>query len=225
MIRVYHKVAALDPTASLLSIKPDEEWERLSVTDQKEFMGGQTRNRPQIPPKQRKPDWKVHTADDVCRIIHSSDSQPGAQIGPLVKSVKSNLFVYGAHTHCDVRSIPRTLYTSQGFATWDAIPTGSVVATRDGAVFFKTVPTSAGSDGAIGVWITYGRIIKKVGQPLDPKIPLVEALKASGQEQALKGVQEWSQATFEEVPGTWQEVFVRTEIQDGKLAQLVYWNF
>lgn len=225
MIRVYVKVACLDPEISRLEVQPEPEWERLSVTDQQEFQGGTTRNRPQIPPKQRKPDWNVHTAEDVCRILHSSDSQPGAQIGPLVKSVKSNLFVYGAHIHCDVRTIPRTLYTAQGYATWDAIPVGGVVATRDGAVLFKTMPTSRGVDGPIGIWITHGRIIKKAGQPLEPKIPLTEALKASGQEKAMAGVQEWTQPTLEEVPGTWQEVYVRTEIQDGKLAQLVYWDF
>lgn len=69
--------------------------------------------------------------------------------------------------------------------------------------------------------MTHGRVPKKLGSPLEPKIPTAEAIRASGHGAALDGVQEWPQNTFEEMRGTWQEVSVRS--MDG--AQLVYWDF
>ena len=188
------------------------------------FQGGQTHERPLIQAKVRRPDFTVHSAEDVRRIIYASDSQPGAQLAPLTGDSKTSLFAYGAHLHLDPATIPAELYTGLGFETLDGIPDGRIIATRDGAVLVKTrrvTPTCPA-----GVWITHGRVPKKAGTPLEPKVPMVQAIQSSGHGSALKGVQEWEQESFAEIPGTWQEVYVRSVHDDhGRLAQCVYWEF
>jgi hypothetical protein len=114
------------------------------------------------------------------------------------------------------------LYTSLGYSTYFAIPDGTIIATRSGAVFFKTKQVD---HAGAGVWITHGRIPKKAGSPLEPKVPMVHAIRLSGNGKILKGVQEWAQDNWEERKGTWQEVYIRTEVANGGLAQCVYWNF
>jgi hypothetical protein len=223
MIRVYSKIAHA-PVEDRMSVKPEVQWEKYSLTGNSVFLGGPTHERPLIPAKARRPVWGTHTAADVLRIMNASDSQPGAQLGPLTPDSKTCLFAYGAHVHWAVRDVPRTLYTSLGYARWDDIPDGRIIGTRYGAVFIKTHQDDA--DDAAGVWITHGRIPKKAGSPLEPKAPMAEAVMDSGHGKAVEGVQEWPQASFEEAEeGVWQEVWVKTEVVEGGLAQCVYWDF
>lgn len=156
------------------------------------------------------------------RIIFASDTQPGAQLAPLTDDAKTCLFAYGSHIHADSETVPSPLYTSLGYGSYSDIPDGSIIATRAGAVFIKTKQAVGAS---AGVWITHGRIPKKAGLPLEPKIPMAHAITTSGHGKVLENVQEWKQDTWEERKGTWQEVYVKTEVKNGGLAQCVYWNF
>ncbi|ORX38056.1 hypothetical protein BD324DRAFT_650589 [Kockovaella imperatae] len=222
MIRVYETTSTL-PKDQRVSARPREEWQKLSVTSQLTFQGGSTHERPLIQSKLRKPDFAIHTATDVQRIIYASDSQPGAQLAPLTGDSKTSLFAYGAHLHLDAATVPKELYTCLGYESMDQVPDGRILAHRHGAIFVKTRSTDP--EDAAGVWITHGRVPKKAGTPLEPKVPMVQAIESSGHASALQGVQEWSQETFDHVPGTWQEVYVKSIHQGDRLAQCVYWNF
>ena len=223
MVRVYSKIAHA-AAEDRMSVKPEVQWEKYSLTGNSVFLGGPTHERPLIPAKARRPVWEVHTAADVLRIVNASDSQPGAQLAPLTADSKTCLFAYGAHVHRLVRDVPRTLYTSLGYARWDDIPDGRVIGTRYGATFIKTHQYSPHDDA--GVWITHGRIPKKAGSPLEAKVPMEKAIRDGGHGTATKGVQTWKQASFEEPQeGVWQEERVKTEVVEGGLAQCVYWDF
>lgn len=223
MIRVYETYHSSD-TVNKMTLRPLKQWEEQSVTHQCAFMGGVTLERPLITAKIRRPDFAIHTAEDVKRIVDASDSQPGAQLAPLTSSSKTSLFAYGSHLQFGLKTLPRTLYTCLGYDTWNDVPSGQIVATRSGAVLIKTKPSQS-ADGAIAAWITFGRVPKKVGSPLEPKIPMVDAIRASGHGSAVEGVQEWDINHFEDFEGDWKEVRVKTVVQDGKLAQFVYWDF
>ena len=217
MIRVYITASPLGPTA-WLELQPKEAWATLSVTLGARFLGGPTHERPLLQSKQRKPDFRIHHALDILRIVNAGDSQPGAQLGSLTEESKTSLFMYGAHIHRERDGVPPHLYEALGYDCYEDIPNGEIIATRLGSVFFKTkLSPHAGA----GVWITHGRVPKKVGSPLQPKVPIVEAIQDSGHGSALIRVLEWSQETFEETPGEWQQVYVRG-VDD---AQLVYWDF
>jgi len=206
-----------------VGIFPKKEWSEKSITLNCKFLGGPTHDRPLLQSRQRKPDWKLHTADDILRIISAGDSQPGAQIGPLTANSKTSLFIYGGHLHLDDTKVPNRLYSSLGYGTWEEIPDGTPVAQRSGAVLFKT---KAGGS-ACGIWITHGRVPKKAGSALEPKIPLVQAITASGHGFILQGVGEWELGNgFEEEEGVWKEVYVRSiSDEKGGIAQLVHWDF
>lgn len=222
ILRVYSKIANVT-VEDRLSVKPEVGWEKYSLTGGVVFQGGPTHERSLIPAKARKPSWEVHTAEDVARIINASDSQPGAQFPPLTSDSKTSLFAYGAHLHSSPRAVPRTLYTSLGYAGWDDIPDGRVIATRHGAVFIKAKALPGAS---AGVWITHGRVPKKAGSPLEGKVPMLQAILDAGHGKAVEGVQEWKQDSFDESEeGVWQEVWVKTEVVEGGLAQCVYWDF
>ena len=222
MIRVYETAAGLD-VGHRMYARPMMDWQNNSVTLGVPFLGGPTHERPLLQSKARKPIWNIHTAEDVLRILYASDSQPGAQLAPLTTDSKTSLFAYGAHVHDAVNTIPTTLYTSIGYGVWGDIPDGTILATRSGAVLIKTRPLASG--GPVALWITHGRIPKRSGSPLEPKIPIAEAIIASGHGKVLQNVQEWELDSFDERQGVWQEVFVRTLVEDGKLAQCVYWDF
>ena len=223
MIRVYQTAVQL-PRSSRISAQPLKEWQERSVTLDSSFLGGKTHERPLLQSKTRRPDFSVHTAQDVLRIIYASDSQPGAQLSPLTTDSKTSLFAYGAHLHRDVEDVPTMLYTSRGWSTWSEIPDGSIVATRDGAVFFKT-HRDGSSGSSAGIWITHARVPKKAGTPLEPKVPMTQAIMSSGHGKILEGVPEWKQEGFAEVEGTWQEVFVREVKEDKGSVMCVYWDF
>lgn len=223
MMRVYSTVEH-SPRSSWMTVQPKPEWQRNSITDNLPFLGGTTRERPLLQSKQRKPDFKLHTAKDILRILNASDSQPGAQLSPLSDASKTNLFAYGAHIHLDISTIPSNLYQTLGYQSYSAVPNGKIIATRSGAMFMKTRSSSIVGDG-VGIWITHGRIPKKLGSPLEPKIPMVEAIRSSGHGRVLERVLEWEQGGYEEVPGSWQEVWVkRVKAGDG-VAMCVYWEF
>ncbi|WVR08307.1 hypothetical protein IAU60_005360 [Kwoniella sp. DSM 27419] len=223
LCRVYERTVGLDlPHAEWTNAMPKPEWSARCVSLDQPFLGGSTCDRPLLSSAKRRPDWTVHTAEDVRRILNAGDSQPGAMLHPLTSDSKSSLFAYGAHVHQRLSAIPANLYTSLGYTHWDAVPDGKIIATRDGAVFIKTHQTWS---SAAGIWITHGRVPRGKDKPIDPKIPMVDAIRAAGHGAALVGVKEWSQDTWMEKPGEWQEVCVKTVQTDQGKAQLVYWNF
>lgn len=208
-------------SSTWMRVSPKSEWSRLSISSGKPFLGGAVHERPLLQSKSRRPDFAIHSARDVQRIISAGDSQPGGQLPPLSSASKSALFAYGAHVHEDPSTVPDHLYARYG--ELDSVPNGTILAQRDGAVFIKTkLQFGAGA----GVWITHGRLPKKsVKDPLDPKVPMVDAIAKSTHASILDGLPVWEQDTYERQDGTWQEVCVRSEVVDGELAQLVYWNF
>jgi hypothetical protein len=200
-----------------MRLAPRPAWSRLSISSGKPFLGGATHERPLMQSKSRRPDFAIHTARDVQRIIAAGDSQPGGQLPPLSAACKTNLFAYGAHVHDDPATVPAHLYERYG--TYNDVPNGTVLAQRDGAIYIKTLQRfGAGA----GVWITHGRLPKKsLKDPLDPKVPMVDAIAKSGHSSVLEHLPTWEQETFAYAPGTWQEVYAKKEDQ----AMAVYWNF
>ncbi|WWC95295.1 hypothetical protein V866_002156 [Kwoniella sp. B9012] len=207
-----------------LKVLPKAEWSTRCISLQKEFLGGKTLDRPLFQSTKRRPNFDVHTAQDILRILNASDSQPGAMISSLTNNSKSSLFAYGAHVHNDLSTIPASLYVSLGYESYSEIPNGKIIATRQGAVFIKTRQLPGLSVGA-GIWITHGRVPRGKDKPIDPKIPMVDAIRAAGHQGVLKEVTEWEQSTWMERKGEWQEVFVRSVEEKDGIAQLVYWNF
>ncbi|OCF31240.1 methionyl-tRNA formyltransferase [Kwoniella heveanensis BCC8398] len=223
LCRVYERTAGAElEKQDWLKVTPKEEWSTQCVSLNQPFLGGKTHERPLLQSTKRRPDFEVHTAEDILRLLNASDSQPGAMLHPLTTDARASLFAYGAHVHKKLSTIPADLYTSLGYAHYDAVPHGKIIATRQGAIFVKT--RQAGTSSA-GIWITHGRIPRGKDKPIDPKIPMVEAIKAAGHQGALQGVKEWEQDTFAEKDGEWQEVFVRSVQEEHGVAQLVYWNF
>jgi hypothetical protein len=66
---------------------------------------------------------------------------------------------------------------------------------------------------------------KAKDKPLEPKVPMAEAIRRAGHGQVLEGVKEWELGSFEERVGQWQQAFVRTIEGENGLIQLVYWDF
>lgn len=231
LIRVFDTVQSTPSINSrdirtYVSAVPQPDWAAQSVTIGKPFLGGETHDRPLVPSNKRKPDWKVHHADDIIRIVNASDSQPGAQLSALTSATKTSLFAYGAHLHVEETSIPSSLWETLGYPTWSDVPSGTALATRQGAVFFKTLPYPSDAEvRGVGVWITHGRVPKAKDKPLEPKVPMAEAIRRAGHGQVLEGVKEWELGSFEERVGQWQQAFVRTIEGENGLIQLVYWDF
>ncbi|WVQ79524.1 hypothetical protein IAT38_001623 [Cryptococcus sp. DSM 104549] len=223
LIRVHALTAGAGlPKSEWMSATPRVEWQTRCASLGLAFLGGATHERPLLQSAKRRPDWKAHTAEDVLRVLAASDSQPGAMLHPLTGDAKASLFAYGAHVHKEVATVPAELYTSRGWETYGAVPDGTPLATRDGAVFFKTHQAAGCS---AGVWITHGRVPRGKDKQIDPKVPMEEAIKMAGHGKVLDGVREWAQGVWEEKAGEWQEVFVR-RVQEAKGdAMLVYWNF
>ncbi|ORY35015.1 hypothetical protein BCR39DRAFT_490700, partial [Naematelia encephala] len=221
ILRVGEMIDGL-PREQWMNARPKAEWQSNSVTLGVPFLGGDTHERPLLTAKQRRPDFVNHTAETVARIIGASDSQPGAQLAPLTSDSKTCLFAYGAHVHRDASTIPSVLYTSLGYGRWDEVPSGTLLARRNGAVFFKTAQANGAS---AGVWLTHGRVPKKTGMPLEPKIPMISAIIDGGHGQIFDNVREWVVESWEERDGEWQEVRVRKVQDEGRVAMLVYWDF
>ncbi|ODN78355.1 hypothetical protein L202_03997 [Cryptococcus amylolentus CBS 6039] len=221
LIRVYEKTAGLDK-AEWMNVAPEKSWQELSVSLGERFLGGKTHERPLLQSAKRRPDWEKHTAEDVLRILNASDSQPGAMLHPLTSDAKASLFAYGAHLHKSAVTLPSSLFTALGFTSFEQVPAGTPIATRLGAVLFKTAQTPTSS---AAIWITHGRVPRGKDKPIDPKIPMAEAIKLAGHGRILENVQEWTQETWEEREGEWQEVFVRSVKQGDGIAQFVYWSF
>lgn len=216
-----------DPThrASRVAVPVDPRWAAECVSAGQPFLGGPLNERPQIRPGQRRPDLTLHNAADVARLINCGDSQPGGTL----KTAKSFIFAYDAKIHVRVADLPANLATTLGFASFAEIPAGNAIATRDGAVLFKTAPC-AHNDCSYGcgvaVWFTHGRLPKAVvTAPLSAKVPMAEVLVMAGEGAKLDGVPEWTELEFAEVPGTYQQVFLRTLVEGDALIQLVYWDF
>ncbi|WWC73419.1 uncharacterized protein I206_107386 [Kwoniella pini CBS 10737] len=224
LIRVYEQTVGSNlPKTDWLKATPLHEWGTKCVTLQQTFLGGPTLDRPLLQSTKRRPNFQIHTAEDILRILNASDSQPGSMLHPLSTNSKTSLFAYGAHLHQDLSTIPASLYVSLGFESFSEIPNGKIIATRQGAIFIKTrqIPGKT----AAGVWITHGRVPRGKDKPIDPKISMADAIGAAGHGAVLDGVKEWEQNTWMERPGEWQEVYVKSVEQNGDLAQLVYWNF
>nr|XP_018260551.1 methionyl-tRNA formyltransferase [Kwoniella dejecticola CBS 10117]OBR82709.1 methionyl-tRNA formyltransferase [Kwoniella dejecticola CBS 10117] len=224
LIRVYEQTAGAGlPKSDWLKATPKSEWSTHCVSLRQPFLGGSTTDRPLLQSTKRRPIFEVHTAEDILRILNASDSQPGSMLNSLTANSKSSLFAYGAHVHADVSTIPASLYVSLGYESFSEIPNGKIIATRQGAIFIKTRQVPGRT--AAGIWITHGRVPRGKDKPIDPKIPMVDAIRAAGHGAALDGVREWEQNTWTERIGEWQEVYVKSIEDDGGIAQLVYWNF
>ncbi len=200
LIRVYETVAENEASTWLEAI-PTLEWSENSVTHGVHFLDGPTHERPLFQTKQRKPDFNMHTAEDVLRIVNAGDSQPGAQLAGLTRESRTSLFADGAHVHLDSATVPAHLHQILRYEQYGEIPNGRILATRSGSVFIKT--KRADISGA-GEWITHGRVPKKAESPLDPKVPILQAIRDAGHGAALEGVQEWPQESFKKVEGNWQ---------------------
>lgn len=221
LFRVYETVTH-EGLEVYVNAKPKVEWGKKSITTNEPFMGGPVHDRHLLQSKSRRPIWEYHTASDVLRIISAGDSQPGGQLPPLTTDSKTALFAYGACIHRDPLTVPVHLY-EETWGTLGNVPNGTILAVRDGAVFIKTEQR----DGCgAGIWISYGRLPKKsMKDPLDPKVPMVDAIRKAGHGAALEGVKEWKQDGFEYREGEWQAVYVKSVAVDDGVAQLVYWNF
>ncbi|GMK54804.1 hypothetical protein CspeluHIS016_0113900 [Cutaneotrichosporon spelunceum] len=216
-----------DPThrGTRVAVKVDPKWAVECVSSGKPFLGGPLNERPQIRPGQRRPDLTLHNAADVARIINCGDSQPGGTL----KTTKSFMFVYDAKIHVSAATLPSNLAKTLGYVSFNDIPAGKALARRDGAVLFKTAPCGHHDcqfGCGVAVWFTHGRLPKAAAaSALSAKVPMAEALIAAGEDGKLEGVPEWTETDFQEVPGTYQQVFVRTLKEDDRLIQLVYWDF
>ncbi|WVQ75223.1 hypothetical protein IAR50_004835 [Cryptococcus sp. DSM 104548] len=223
LIRVYTQTAGKGLAKSeWMGVGPEKSWQEECVTLGQRFLGGKTHERPLLQSAKRRPGWQDHTANDILRILNASDSQPGAMLHPLTSDAKASLFAYGAHLHESPSTLPTTLFTALGFASFEDIPAGTPIATRLGAVLFKTLPAPG---SAAGIWITHGRVPRGKDKPIDPKIPMADAIKLAGHGRILDKVQEWAQETWEEKEGEWQEVYLKSVKHGDGIAQLVYWNF
>jgi hypothetical protein len=216
-----------DPShrASRVAVQVDPNWSLQCISHGVPFMGGAVHDRPQMKPGSRRPNFELHAAADVARIINCGDSQPGGTL----KTARSFIFAYDAKIHLHAQDLPAALIQESGCGSWDAIPAGKAIATRDGAVLFKTAPCGHGdkcSHGCgVAVWLTHGRNPKATtSQALPAKIPMAEALRNAGDGDRLVDVPEWVVQDFTEVPGTWQQVFVRSVTEGDAIIQLVYWD-
>ncbi|CAK9785842.1 ClpP/crotonase [Cutaneotrichosporon oleaginosum] len=228
LTRISGAYAALpDPShrAARIAVKVDPKWAAECVSLNKPFLGGPLNERPQIRPGQRRPDLTMHNAADVARIINCGDSQPGGTL----KTAKSFMFVFDAKVHVRDADLPINLAKALGYATFGDIPAGKALAKRDGAVLFKTAPCTHNEcqyGCGVAVWLTHGRLPKATASAaLSAKVPMAEALVAAGEGARLEGVPEWTETEFQEIPGTYQQVYVRTVKEGDGLIQLVYWDF
>lgn len=205
-------------------IAPRTEWGLIAASTEQPFLGGPLHYRPLLTVKNREIDLCNWSASDIMCFIRASDSQPGARLVNLSSDSNTSLFVYGAQSGGCAADIPSYLYEYQEYKTFDEIPNGTAIATRDGAVLFKT--RSIGLSGACrAVWIAMGRVIKPLGQPLEAKIPFTEAVMRAGHESVLEGVLEWPLDWIDRLPGQWQEIYVVPVAVGGVLAMFVYWDF
>lgn len=214
----------VDGILRLNELHPQTDWPDLSVSHQSLFLGGPTHVRDLLRPADRKINLKTTTGQDIIRWVNASDSQPGAQLIPITSDSKATVFIYGVHRHSHAATIPIQLYETRGWTAFDDVPAGTALATRDGAVLFKVVKPQD-SEQPVAIWLTHGRVIKPLGTPIEPKIPLAQALREAGHGSVLAGVQEWNQDSFERIDHTWQQVYVDSIEVDGKLAQRVHWDF
>lgn len=207
-----------------VSLQPYPQWTKFACGDRQRFLGGPTLHRPTLTAAQRRPDLRDWPAHHVKRFICASDSQPGAQIGPFVDG--KYLFAYDAHVHVVCYTVPEFLYKSRGWKNWDMIPNGAILAQRSGAVFIKTAKCaySACTECGAGVWVTHGRVPKKAGSVLEPKVPFVDALLSGGHGKLLESVKEWAQDGWDRVEGEYKEVEVVRVKEQGGDAMLVYWS-
>ncbi|RXK38011.1 hypothetical protein M231_04680 [Tremella mesenterica] len=183
-------------------------------------------DRPILRPKDRKIDFALITAIDAKRIIASADSQPGAQLSPPTTDSTTAILIYGAHV--ELSPPPFSIWSSLGVHYWEDVPAGRIIASRDGALCFKTKSCSKSgcAECGVAVWVEMGRVPKKAGQPLEPKIPLKLAIQRSGHGAFLKGVGDWPQYMMYQVPGTYQEIYIDSvSLQDRSIVQFVHFNF
>ncbi|ODN81171.1 hypothetical protein L202_03262 [Cryptococcus amylolentus CBS 6039] len=179
------RLSSLDK-AEWRNVAPEKSWQELSVSWGERFLGGKTHERPLVQFAKRKPDWEKHTAEDVLRILNPSDSKPGAMLHPLTSDAKASLFAYGAHLHKSAVTLPLSLFTALGFTSYEQVPARTPIATNLGAVLFKAAQTPTST---AAVWITDGRVPRGKDKPIDPKIPMAEAIKLAGHGKILENVQ------------------------------------
>lgn len=206
------------------TISPLPEWAQLAVSTKKAFRGGPLHYRPLLAVKDREIDLSTWSASEIISFIQASDSQPGARLSNITPDSPTSLFVYGVQPGGSSADIPRRLYEFLEYKTFNEIPNGTAIAVRDGAVLFKT-RTIGLSGSCRAVWITMGRVIKPLGQPLEPKIPFAEALVRAGHENLIEHLLEWPLDWTRRLWGQWQEIYVEEMKVDDAIAMFVYWEF
>lgn len=205
------------------------EWEYWSISTGQPFLGGPLHYRPLLTAKDRQIDLYNWTSSVIHSFIRASDSQPGAKLSNLTADSGLSLFVYDSHYGGRACDIPKFTYQTLGYETFDDIPAGTAIATRDGAVLFKTRP----SDGLYDtLWITMARVIRPLGQALEAKIPFARAVARAGHGAILADVAEWPLDWTAYRPHEWQEIYIFTfkfhiPCHEDKVSivQFVYWNF
>lgn len=197
------------------------------LSDGTSFQGGPTYRRPLLKAADREVrDVESYygaggitraSSDMLVKRIHSADSQPG--VLSLILDHNTKLFLYDAH----VQRGPLPSHLSAR----DAVPTGSIMATRQGAVLVNM--------GDAPIWIGHIRRPKaKTDKYLHPKLPAVMALLELpdlAYQLRLSNthpdpVPEWPLDVdpanpWAKQPGTYQQVWVEIEQQ----AAYVYTEF
>ena len=161
--RLEHVMTTSDKGSSYgPTLRPEPEYNSLSVSTKRPFHGGKTHRRPLLKANARDFDVKIHTSQQISRRIRSGDSQPGIQS----RIFGINLYVYGGQVENNVGG-PNP-------GARPCAPVGTITATRNDAVCIRTC------DGR-GVWITHvRRLKKKEDHALWPKVPAVFGLVELG---------------------------------------------
>ena len=186
------------------------------------------RHRPLLRSNERAVDPTKHTASQCVKIIRAGDSQPGVQVQWLdYENKRKSLFLYGAWV--ENGDLPVHCFGGN----WDNVSVGHIAAVREGAILLKCA-TDSHMPEERGFWITHARSpMSKDTKELPPKICAVDALYKAGLGRALRGVEEWSNGTWEKIHEnngrkTWQQIWIEKDSlvgQEGGTVLYVHFDF
>lgn len=186
------------------------------------------RHRPLLRSNERAVDPTKHTASQCVKIIRAGDSQPGVQVQWLdYENKRKSLFLYGAWV--ENGDLPVHCFGGN----WDNVSVGHIAAVREGAILVKCA-TDSHMPEERGFWITHARSpMSKDTKELPPKICAVDALYKAGLGRALRGVEEWSNGTWEKIHEnngrkTWQQIWIEKDSlvgQEGGTVLYVHFDF
>ncbi|MCP4598841.1 hydrogenase maturation protein [Neptuniibacter sp.] len=147
--------------------------------------------------KERQINWQLDDTETVLRKINAADSMPGVK--DLIGG--KNYFLYNAYAEVEL-----------GESKADS---GSILATRDGAICFKTIDAA--------VWVTHLKIAEPAPDEFAFKLPathlLGEKLNLAPEEMRVQEITLQPEAIPES--GTWQEIRYREEGEVG----YIYFDF